>query len=99
MLALFAPIAWHLLLLRSQARDDPEALATTVLAPTQLKVLRAFAQKPLPEKPTVRDAYLAIAALGGHIKHNGDPGWQTLGRGYEKLITLVEGWRAASAPD
>jgi transposase-like protein/DDE family transposase len=98
-LALFAPIAWHLLLLRSQARDEPDQPATTVLAPTQLKVLRAFARKPLPEKPTVRDAYLAIAALGGHIKHNGDPGWQTLGRGYEKLITLVEGWRAASVAD
>jgi len=98
-LALFAPIAWHLLLLRSQARDAPDQPATTVLAPTQLKVLRAFARKPLPDKPTVRDAYLAIAALGGHIKHNGDPGWQTLGRGYEKLITLVEGWRAASAAD
>lgn len=98
-LALFAPIAWHLLLLRSQARDEPAQPATTVLAPTQLKVLRAFARKPLPDKPTVRDAYLAIAAIGGHIKHNGDPGWQTLGRGYEKLITLVEGWRAASAAD
>lgn len=98
-LALSAPIAWHLLLLRSQARDAPNRPATTVLAPTQLKVLRAFARRPLPEKPTVRDVYLAIAALGGHIKHNGDPGWQTLGRGYEKLITLVEGWRAASAAD
>lgn len=96
-LALFTPIAWHLLLLRSQARDEPKQPATDVLTPTQFKVLRAFARKPLPEKPTVRDAYLAIAALGGHIKHNGDPGWQTLGRGYEKLITLVEGWRAASA--
>ena len=98
-LALFAPIAWHLLLLRNQAREEPDRPATTVLAPTQLKVLRAFARKPLPEEPTVRDAYLAIAALGGHIKHNGDPGWQTLGRGYEKLLTLVEGWSAASAAD
>lgn len=95
-LALFAPIAWHLLLLRSEAREQPEQPASTVLAPVQLKVLRAFARKPLPENPTVRDAYLAIAALGGHLARNGEPGWQTLGAGYEKLITLVDGWLAAS---
>lgn len=98
-LALFAPIAWHLLLLRSGAREEPDRPATTVLTPTQLKVLHAFARRPLPDKPTVRDAYLAIAALGGHLKHNGDPGWQTLGRGYEKLVTFVEGWRAATAAE
>jgi len=28
---------------------------------------------------------LAIAAQGGHLKRNGSPGWQTLGRGLEKL--------------
>jgi len=37
---------------------------------------------------------LAIAALGGHLKHNWDPGWMTLSRGYEKLRTLTEGWAA-----
>jgi hypothetical protein len=26
-----------------------------------------------------------MARLGGHLKQNGEPGWQTLGRGYEKL--------------
>jgi hypothetical protein len=38
---------------------------------------------------------LAIAALGGHIKNNGDPGWLVLGRGYEKLLVLERGWLAA----
>ncbi|MEY4551415.1 MAG: hypothetical protein RL685_7610, partial [Pseudomonadota bacterium] len=49
----------------------------------------------LPVDPTVRDAYLAIAALGGHIKYSGNPGWLTLARGYQKLALLVEGWAAA----
>lgn len=94
-LALFAPIAWQLLLLRSEARRAPEQPASAVLTPTQLDVLRAFARKPLPDNPTARDALLAIAALGGHLRRNGEPGWQTLGRGYEQLLTLVQGWSAA----
>ncbi|WP_437943692.1 IS4 family transposase [Sorangium sp. So ce281] len=94
-LALFAPIAWQLLLLRSEARRAPEQPATAVLTPTQLEVLRVFARKPLPENATARDAFLAIAGLGGHLRRNGEPGWQTLGRGYEQLLTLVQGWSAA----
>jgi hypothetical protein len=38
---------------------------------------------------------LAVAALGGHIKWNGEPGWQTLGNGYRELVTLTAGWEAA----
>jgi hypothetical protein len=94
-LALFAPIAWQLLLLRSEARRTPTQPANTVLTSTQLEVLRAFARTPLPKKPTLHEALLAIAALGGHLRHNGEPGWQTLGRGYEKLTLLVHGWKAA----
>ena len=52
-------------------------------------------RKPLPENATARDAFLAIAGLGGHLRRNGEPGWQTLGRGYEQLLTLVQGWSAA----
>jgi hypothetical protein len=94
-LALCAPIAWQMLALRTEARREPDRLAAEVLTKTQLEVLRVFARKPLPDKPTVRDTLLAIAALGGHIRRNGEPGWQTLGRGYEQLLTLVQGWSAA----
>ncbi|WP_437628211.1 hypothetical protein [Sorangium sp. So ce1151] len=66
-----------------------------MLTPTQLEVLRAFARKPLPENATARDAFPAIAALGGHLRRNSEPGWQTLGRGYEQLLVLVQGWSVA----
>jgi hypothetical protein len=36
-----------------------------------------------------------IAALGGHIRSNGDPGWMVLGRGLSQLLVLAAGWRAA----
>lgn len=94
-LSTLLPLAWRLLLLRTEARERPDAPATAVLSPDELEVLRAASRKPLPEAPTVRDALLAIAALGGHLKRNGEPGWQTLGRGYDKLQTLTLGWRLA----
>jgi len=93
-LAIFAPVAWRLLLLRHLARSDAAAPATSALTPTQLEVLRAVSKKPLPQRPTARDALLAVAALGGHIKNNGDPGWLVLGRGLHDLLLLEMGWRA-----
>lgn len=57
-------------------------------------MLRAVAKKPLPRSPTAREALLAVAALGGHIKNNGDPGWLVLGRGLFDLLLLEMGWRA-----
>lgn len=49
----------------------------------------------LPDQPTQREVLLAVAALGGHIKWNGDPGWLTLARGYADLVMPTAGWEAA----
>ena len=94
-LAVFAPIACTLLDLRSEARRTPDAPADLLLTKAQIDVLRALGRVPLSEAPTQREVLLAIAALGGHIKWSGDPGWQTLGRGYTELLTLTAGWEAA----
>lgn len=93
-LAIFAPVAWRLLLLRHLAHSEVPAPATSALTPTQLDVLRAVSKKPLPRNPTARDALLAVAKLGGHLKSNGDPGWLVLGRGLHDLLLLEMGWRA-----
>jgi len=98
-LAIFVPIAWRLLLLRTLARDREDAPATEALTPTLLKVLSANARKKLSPNPTVREAMLAIAGLGGHITNNGDPGWIVLGRGFEYLLILEQGWLAAKRSD
>jgi hypothetical protein len=97
-LAVLVPVAWRLLLLRHLSRDDATRPATDALTPAQVQVLKATAKKPLPETPTVRDALLAVAALGGHIKNNGEPGWQVLGRGYRDLLILELGWQARGTP-
>jgi hypothetical protein len=95
LLGVLAPIAYQLLLIRTEARIEPDAPALCVVSQDQLDVLRALGRRPLPDNPTARDVMLCIAALGGHIKYAPDPGWITLGRGYETLATLTEGWVAA----
>ena len=102
MLAMLIPMAWGLLRLRSVARDQPQTEANAVLTPIQLDILKAnhseraprrATTKPLfSDKPTAREAMLAVAALGGHIKANGDPGWAVLARGYQRLLTLEAGY-------
>jgi hypothetical protein len=96
-LAIFAPVAWRLLLLRHLARSDKRAPASSALTLQQLEVLTAVAKKPLPRRPSARDAMLAVATLGGHLKSNGDPGWLVLGRGMHDLLLLELGWRARDA--
>jgi len=98
-LAVLAPIAWRLLLLRTLARGRGDAPATEALTPTQLRILAVKARQKLPPNPTIREAMLAVAGLGGHIKNNGDPGWIVLGRGFEHLLILEEGWLAAMRSD
>jgi hypothetical protein len=97
-LALFVPIAYRLLLLRGLERLDPAAPATSVFSATDLEIMRrAPSNRALPLPKTVADALLHVARLGGHIKNNGRPGWQTLAWGYEKLLTLRLGWELAQA--
>ena len=94
-LALLLPIAWNLLRLRTLAHEDTKLPASTVLSSVELQVLHHAAEKPLPKQPTLRDAMLAIARLGGHLKRNGEPGWLVLGRGYLKLLDLAQGFLIA----
>lgn len=99
MLAVLIPIACKLLQLRGMSRDQPTRPASDALNPTQLVVLRELAKRraPLPRSPTIKDAVMSIAALGGHLKRNGPPGWQTLGLGLRDLLSAEEVWNAAKS--
>ena len=93
-LAVFSVGAWRLLRRRAGSRASPEASPTSVLSTTQLQLLqhRLKLRRPLE---TAQQALFAVARLGGHLKSNGDPGWQSLGRGFEKLLLMQSGWTAA----
>lgn len=95
-LALFVPVAHRLLLLRNLSRTQPHLSAEKILTHTQLKILRLRPKSKLPPNPSVRDALFEIARMGGHIKNNGDPGWLTIWRGFQKLLMYEIGWQLKS---
>ncbi len=100
-LGLFLPIAWKLLTLRTLSAGAPNAPARSVFDDEELVLLRVLLSKRrtdhhFPTTPSVRDAMLAVAALGGHIKNNGDPGWLVLGRGFQLFADAREVWAAAT---
>jgi len=98
-LGLTIPLAWRLLVLRNLGRTNEPIPASSVFDAEQLILLRCLVEsrgRRMPLEPTtVRDAMLAIAGIGGHIKNNGDPGWQVLGRGYQRFLEAEEVWRLA----
>jgi hypothetical protein len=93
-LAVSLPIAWLLLRLRNLSRDEPDRPAHGLLSPLMLHCLRVMhlksQRRPVPDDPTHKELVWAIAALGGHIKNNGEPGFAVLGRGLERLIAATE---------
>jgi Transposase DNA-binding/Transposase DDE domain len=93
-LAVSAPIAAKALELRSVARQQPDS-TDIILDADHLLVLREMGRIKLRDEPTNRDILLAVAALGGHIKWNGEPGWKTICGGLETLLPLTEGFRLA----
>jgi hypothetical protein len=106
-LAMYAPIAWQMLLLRNLSQSQPNESALLALSPTQIDVLRACGYVPLPPAPNIRQAMQAVAALGGHkwtkreLDGNADPnskkhpaGWRVLARGMERLLAFEHGWLA-----
>ncbi|MBC7815346.1 MAG: IS4 family transposase [Planctomycetaceae bacterium] len=94
-LAVSAPIACRALELRTRARLKPGEADELMLEPDELLVLRLKGRTKLPAQPTNRDILLAVAAMGGHIKWNGDPGWKTICEGLHDLVILTEGYRLA----
>ena len=101
-LGLFIPAAWKLLALRNLGRNPKPRPASHLLDAETLLLLRTLLEERryrLPASPTVRDAMLGVAALGGHIKGNGDPGWLVLGRGFVHLVEAEVVWRLARRSD
>ena len=91
-LAILAPIAVKLYNLKILGRNEPNHLSSRVITPIQIKILAHITNQEAEYLNTLGEAILAIAAIGGHIKNNGPPGWQVLGRGYQKLLQLEKGW-------
>ena len=85
-------VAVRLLQLKSLARTNPEVPAQRVVPQVWLKMLK-LARKGLNRVHdlTVGQFYREVAKLGGFLgrKSDGEPGWITIWRGWEKLNTYV----------
>ena len=96
MVALMSVVAVRLLRLKSLARTSPDIPAQRVVPRVWLQMLK-LARKGLDRVHdlTVGQFFREVAKLGGFLgrKGDGEPGWITIWRGWEKLNNLV---RAAS---
>jgi len=99
-LATYAIVAWRLMSLTYQARLNPDAPCDGVLQPGEWRLLRRkFEPKNRSRKiPTLHQAIVWIARLGGFLarKGDGEPGLKTLWRGIGVLHHLLEGAQLAT---
>jgi hypothetical protein len=97
----FSLIAWRLLWLTYAARENPDASCAQILERCEWESLHAklHPKKPIPRTPpTMREANRMIAQLGGFLarKGDGEPGVQTLWRGWRRLQDISEAWHLAT---
>ena len=100
MLAIESAIAWRMLLLRWLSRYEADSPVEQVLTPIQSEVLMAWMKarkRRIPPNLTIGFVLYEIAAMGGHIKHNGPPGWLVMRRGFDELLSMEYGWVMAIA--
>ena len=84
------PIATNLLCMRLMG--DQKLSGSTVFTVTEIAVLKVQAKRYNLKLKTISDAKYVVARIGGWVKGKWPPGWQVLGRGFEKLLLLAEGW-------
>jgi hypothetical protein len=94
MVGLMSVVALRLVQLKTLAKTDPDRPARKVVPLLWLQMLKA-ARKRLTRVHdlTVYEFYREVAKLGGFLgrKSDGEPGWITIWRGWEKLNNLVKG--------
>src|SRR3954464_6063550 len=97
LLGALAIVAVRLLGLRDAARRDGGAPAD--VPETTIRILAAKLQQPADGFTTNRDFLRGVARLGGFLarKSDGEPGWQTIWKGWVVLMILVEGYELAQA--
>lgn len=91
--ALLSIVAVRLLQLKTIAIKEPNRPATSIVPQSWLRMMAAVRGPKRAKITTARDFLRALASLGGHLgrKHDGEPGWLTLWRGFDKLQLLLRG--------
>ena len=97
LLALLTPIALRLLLMRQAAQQDTEIPATNVVSQEVIDVV-IHLDKRHRDIVTAKQLWHAIARLGGYLDRtcDGPPGWQTLWKGWIRVMYTLEGVHLAA---
>lgn len=93
-IALLAVVAVRLLQLKHTARQAPQRAAVECVSADHVRVLAAYRGRAV-ETFTAYEFWREVAKLGGFLarRHDGEPGWQTLWRGWRDLDQMTRGAR------
>ena len=95
LIGLISVIGTRLLQLKLVGRNQPEAKAATHVPAAWLKCLQLARPKLKLTNLTVYEFFRELAKFGGFLarKSDGEPGWQTIWRGLQRLLGLLAGIR------
>jgi Transposase DNA-binding/Transposase Tn5 dimerisation domain len=96
MMGLMSVAAVRLFQLKGEARTAPERPAEQVIPPKYAIALRAVRKLGSAIQLTVGRFFRELAKLGGFLgrRRDGEPGWITIWRGWDKLQTMIRGAEA-----
>jgi len=93
MMGLMSVEAVRLFQLKGMARTDPQRPATEVVPPKYVMMLEVVRKLAPTTVLTAGGFFRELAKLGGFLgrRHDGEPGWMTIWRGWDKLQTMIRG--------
>jgi hypothetical protein len=96
MMGLMSVAAVRLFQLKGEARTAPERPAEQVVPPKYVSALKAVRKLGSSIPLTVGRFFRELAKLGGFLgrRRDGEPGWITIWRGWDKLQTMIRGAEA-----
>jgi len=91
--AMLSIVAVRLLQLKTVAKAEPDRPAEELVPRKWIEMLSAVRRGKHKRIHTAYEFMRALAGMGGHLgrKHDGEPGWITLWRGFNKLHLLLRG--------
>ncbi len=99
LIGMISVLGTRLFQLKLIGRNQPNAKAVTHVPTSWLKCLKLARPKLTLTGLTVYEFFRELAKLGGFLgrKHDGEPGWITIWRGFQKMHSLLDGMRLVNA--
>jgi len=99
-LATYCIVSWRLLWLTYESRHSPDSPCDRILDTCEWQSLYCKIHKtsiPPVNPPSLHEAVVMIARLGGFLARNsdGEPGVKTIWRGLRRLHDIAQGWQLA----